>query len=154
MTSLLSSPDLTPQHPGDRFLITAAPLSLPEAYGQADAAANGAVVLMSGMVRNQTGGKPVEALDYQAYEPMALQVFRQIGKQIRQQWPDVTRVVIHHRTGRLTIGEISVLVAVGCPHRGEAFVACQYAIDTLKRQAPIWKKECFRDGSTSWVNCC
>ncbi|MEO0406811.1 MAG: molybdenum cofactor biosynthesis protein MoaE [Cyanobacteria bacterium P01_A01_bin.135] len=154
MTSLLSSPDLTPQHPGDRFLIGPEPLSLAQAYNQADDAANGAVVAMSGMVRNQTGGKPVEALDYQAYEPMALQVFRQIGEQIRQQWPEVTRLVIHHRTGRLTVGEISVLVAVGCPHRGEAFAACQYAIDTLKHNAPIWKKECFSDGSTSWVNCC
>ena len=154
MTSLLSSPELTPQHPGDRFLIAAEPLSLERVYAQADAAANGAVVLMSGMVRNQTGGKPVDALDYQAYEPMALQVFRQISQQIRSTWPGVTHLVIHHRTGRLTVGEISVLVAVGCPHRGEAFAACQYAIDTLKRDAPIWKKECFSDGSTSWVNCC
>ncbi|MGB3614061.1 MAG: molybdenum cofactor biosynthesis protein MoaE [Elainellaceae cyanobacterium] len=154
MTSLLSSPALTSQHPGDRFSIAAQPLSLDAVYGHADDGANGAIVLMSGMVRNQTGGKPVDALDYQAYEPMALQVFRQIGAQIRQRWPEVTRVVIHHRTGRLTVGEISVLVAVGCPHRGEAFAACHYAIDTLKHTAPIWKKECFSDGSHSWVNCC
>ncbi|MGF1515590.1 MAG: molybdenum cofactor biosynthesis protein MoaE [Elainellaceae cyanobacterium] len=154
MTSLLSSPTLTSEHPGDRFLITAQPLSLEAVYGQADDPANGAIVVMSGMVRNQTGGRPVVALDYQAYEPMALQVFRQIAEQIRQRWSGVTQVVIHHRTGRLTVGEISVLLAVGCPHRGEAFEACQYAIDTLKHNAPIWKQECYRDGSHSWVKCC
>ena len=83
---------------------------------------------------------------------MALNVFKQLAQQIRQQWTDVNRVVIHHRTGHLTIGEISVMVAVGCPHRGEAFAACQYAIDNLKHQAPIWKKEHWEDGSSEWVS--
>ena len=62
------------------------------------------------------------------------------------------KIVIHHRVGRLQIGEISVLVAVGCPHRAEAFDACRYAIDTLKHNAPIWKKEHWADGSSNWVN--
>ncbi len=136
----------------DSFAITFAPLSLEEVYALADDPGNGAVVLISGTVRNQTGGKPVVALEYQAYEPMALRVFSQIAGDIRRQWPDVNRVAIHHRTGRLQVGEISVLVAVGCPHRGEAFSACQYAIDTLKHNAPIWKKEHARDGSGSWVS--
>ncbi len=139
-------------HPADRFAITFAPLSLEEVYRLADDPANGAIVVMSGMVRNQTDGQPVVALEYQAYEPMALLVFRQIATAIRQQWSQVTRVIIHHRTGKLAIGEISVLVAVGCPHRGEAFAACQYAIDTLKHNAPIWKKEHWEDGSSSWVS--
>jgi molybdopterin synthase catalytic subunit len=138
-------------HPNDRFAITFAPLSLEGAYQLADDPANGAIVLMSGMVRNQTDGKPVVALEYQAYEPMVLEVFKQIAAEIRQTW-DVTRVVIHHRTGKLQVGEISVLVAVGCPHRSEAFAACQYAIDTLKHTAPIWKKEIWQDGSSSWVS--
>jgi molybdopterin synthase catalytic subunit len=138
-------------HPGDSFAITFAPLSLEEAYQLADDPANGAVVVMSGMVRNQTEGKPVVALEYQAYEPMALEVFKQIAVEIRQTW-GVTRVVIHHRTGKLQVGEISVLVAIGCPHRSEAFAACQYGIDTLKHSAPIWKKEIWSDGSTSWVS--
>ncbi|MEB3355293.1 MAG: molybdenum cofactor biosynthesis protein MoaE [Synechococcales bacterium] len=146
-----SAPRLEP-HPHDHVALTFAPLSLTEVYDLADDPANGAVVVMSGMVRNQTDGKPVVALDYQAYEPMALQVFRQIAAEIRKQWPDVTHVVIHHRTGKLQIGEISVLVAVGCPHRSEAFAACQYAIDTLKHQAPIWKKEIWANGSSSWVS--
>jgi len=136
----------------DNFAITFAPLALDQAYTLADDPSNGAVVVMSGTVRNQTSGKPVSSLEYQAYEPMALNVFKQLAQQIRQQWPEVNRVVIHHRTGHLTIGEISVLVAVGCPHRGEAFAACQYAIDNLKHQAPIWKKEHWQDGSSEWVS--
>ena len=83
---------------------------------------------------------------------MALNIFEGIAANIRHQWPDVNRVVIHHRVGRLQVGEISVLVAVGCPHRSEAFAACQYAIDTLKHNAPIWKKEHFADSSSTWVN--
>jgi molybdopterin synthase catalytic subunit len=142
----------TAPHPQDRVAITFAPLSLEAAYRLADDAANGAVVLMSGMVRDNTEGKAVLSLEYQAYEPMAIAVFQQIAATIRQTWPDVTHVVIHHRTGKLNVGEISVLVAVGCPHRSEAFAACQYAIDTLKHNAPIWKKEIWADGSSSWVS--
>lgn len=140
----LSSSSVSPfvdSHPNDSFAITIAPLSIEEVYKLADDAANGAVVVMSGTVRNQTDGKAVEYLEYQAYQPMAIAVFNSIATQIRQQWQDANRVVIHHRVGKLTIGEISVIVAVGCPHRGEAFAACQYAIDTLKHNAPIWKKE-------------
>jgi molybdopterin synthase catalytic subunit len=134
------------------FKICLAPLELAVAYGLAEDGANGAVVLMSGMVRNQTEGRPVSCLEYQAYEPMALKVFEQIARQIQEQWPIVTKVVIHHRVGKLAVGEISVLVAIGAPHRGEAFAACQYAIDNLKHEAPIWKKEHWSDGSSSWVS--
>ena len=136
----------------DSFAVTFAPLSYEAVYQLADDPANGAVVVMSGTVRNQTEGKPVASLEYQAYEPMALNIFRKIAARVREQWPDVNRVVIHHRTGHLKIGEISVLVAVGSPHRGEAFAACQYAIDTLKHNAPIWKKEHWQDGSSEWVS--
>lgn len=146
------APAPTPTVPADAFRIGFAPLSLDDVYRTADDPANGAIVVMSGMVRQQTDGKPVVALEYQAYEPMVLHVFQQIAAQIRAQWTDVTHVVIHHRTGRLTVGEISVLVAVGCPHRSEAFAACKYAIDTLKHNAPIWKKEHWADGSSSWVS--
>lgn len=139
-------------HPSDHFSICLAPLSIDEIYGLVDDPANGAVVVMSGMVRHQTDGKAVIALEYQAYQPMALIVFQQIATQIRSRWSQVTAIAIYHRIGRLEIGEISVLVAVGCPHRREAFEACQYAIDTLKHQAPIWKKEHWADGSSSWVS--
>jgi len=136
----------------DSFAITIAPLSVGDIYTLADDRASGAVVIMSGTVRNQTDGQAVVALEYQAYEPMAVRVFQQIAAEIRRQWPNANRIVIHHRIGRLQVGEISVLVAVGCPHRGEAFAACQYAIDTLKHNAPIWKKEHWADGSSSWVS--
>jgi molybdopterin synthase catalytic subunit len=158
MNAGLTLPSALPivPHSGDRFAFTFAPLSLEEVYGLATDPANGAVVVMSGMVRNQTDGKPVVALEYQAYEPMALRVFQQIAAEIRHTWAEVTHVVIYHRTGKLAIGEISVLVAIGCPHRSEAFAACQYAIDTLKHHAPIWKKEWYsgEDGalSSSWVS--
>jgi molybdopterin synthase catalytic subunit len=134
------------------FKICFAPIELQTAYDLADNGANGAVVVMSGMVRNQTEGRPVEYLEYQAYEPMALRVFEQIAKEVSQKWPIVTRTIIHHRVGKLRVGEISVLIAIGAPHRGEAFAACQYTIDTLKHQAPIWKKEHWSDGSSSWVS--
>lgn len=142
------NPTTTPDH----FAITFAPLALEAVYSLADDPANGAIVVMSGTVRQQTDGRPVAFLEYQAYEPMAIAVFENIAREIRQTWPEVNRVVIHHRTGKLKIGEISVLVAVGCPHRGEAFAACQFAIDTLKHNAPIWKKEHYQDGVSSWVS--
>jgi molybdopterin synthase catalytic subunit len=144
---------LTPQEiPQDDLRLTFAPLSIAEVYALADCPGNGAVVVMSGTVRSQTDGRAVDSLEYQAYEPMALKIFAQIVADIRKRWIDVNRVVIHHRTGSLTIGEISVLVAVGCPHRSEAFEACRFGIDSLKHQAPIWKKEHWRDGSSSWVS--
>ena len=152
MVNLDLSPLSSETNPRDSLAITIAPLSLAEAYSHADDAVNGAVVVMSGTVRNQTEGKAVEYLEYQAYQPMAIAVFNSITAEIRQQWQDVNRVVIHHRVGKLIIGEISVIVAVGCPHRGEAFAACKYAIDTLKHNAPIWKKEWFEDGASTWVS--
>jgi molybdopterin synthase catalytic subunit len=136
----------------DYLKITYAPLKVAEVYQLADNAQNGAVVLMSGTVRNQTNGEPVKYLEYQAYEPMAINIFQQISDRILQQWQQTNSVVIHHRLGKLMIGEISVLVAVGCPHRGEAFSACRYAIDSLKHNAPIWKKEHFANGTSSWVS--
>jgi len=134
------------------FQVTFAPLDLNQVYTLAEDGHNGAIVVMSGRVRQDTGGRAVRCLEYQAYEPMALKVFEAIGQQIEQRWPIVRSIVIHHRTGKLDLGEISVLIAIGAPHRAEAFAACQYAIDTLKHEAPIWKKEFWADGSSSWVS--
>lgn len=134
------------------FAIQLAPLSLDTVYSAVNRPGNGAVVVMSGTVRNKTFGRDVLYLEYQAYQPMALKVFEHIAGKIKQRWPDTNVVAIHHRMGKLQIGEISVLVAVGMPHRAEAFAACQYAIDTLKHTAPIWKKEHFADGSSEWVS--
>jgi len=148
---------LVPQdssHSEDSFLIQEAPLSLEVVHGGANAPANGAIVIMSGTVRNQTQGRSVTALEYQVYEPMAIAVFQEIGAEIRHQWMEVNRVVMHHRWGHLRVGDISVLVAVGTPHRATAFAACQYAIDSLKARAPIWKKEWYGDRDYRWVQGC
>jgi molybdopterin synthase catalytic subunit len=136
----------------DNLAIVFAPLCLEEIYALVESSGNGAIVVMSGTVRDNTDGKKVTYLEYQAYEPMAIAVFASIAEEIRKEWPEINTIAIHHRIGKLQIGEISVLVAVGSPHRGEAFAACQRAIDTLKHNAPIWKKEFWLDGSSSWVN--
>lgn len=144
----------SPTYPHDHFTITFAPLSFDEVYRLAADPASGAVVVMSGTVRDRSDGKSVHYLEYQAYEPMAIAIFRQIAHQIREQWQDTKRVIIHHRVGKLMIGEISILVAVSCPHRAEAFAACRYGIDTIKHNAPIWKKEFFTGGTSEWVQGC
>ena len=134
------------------FAVTLAPLQLGSVCARVDRPENGAIVSMAGTVRSSTAGRAVLYLEYQAYEPMALRVFADIARQIRDRWPETNAVAIHHRVGKLAIGDISVLVAVGMPHRAEAFAACQFAIDTLKHNAPIWKKEHFADGSSEWVS--
>jgi molybdopterin synthase catalytic subunit len=112
-------------------------------------AADGAVCLFLGVVRNENGGRPVRHLEYEAYEEMALPLMEQIAAETRRRWP-VTDVRIVHRLGRLEIGEASVAIAVTAPHRGAAFEACRYAIDTLKATVPIWKKEFYADGAV-WL---
>jgi molybdopterin synthase catalytic subunit len=109
----------------------------------------GGISVFVGTVRNQTKGKRVLRLDFEAYEPMALSEMRKIAETAISRF-SVDKIAIHHRTGRLEIGEIPVVIAVGAPHRGAAFEACQYAIDTLKETVPIWKKEYFEDGEV-WV---
>jgi molybdopterin synthase catalytic subunit len=115
----------------------------------AAAAADGAVCLFLGVVRNENGGRPVRYLEYEAYEEMALPLMQQIAADARRRWP-VTELRLVHRLGRLEIGETSVAVAVSAPHRGPAFEACRYAIDTLKKTVPIWKKEFYADGAV-WL---
>lgn len=106
----------------------------------------GAVVVFDGIVRNHTRGRRTLYLDYEAYEPMALEKLREVTAALRARYA-VSGVAIVHRLGRLEIGETSVLIAVSAPHRALAFDACRFAIDTLKRSVPIWKKEYFADGA-------
>ncbi len=135
---------------GDSFRVVDRPLS-PDAIATAvDDPAAGGVVVFSGVVRNETGGRPVKFLEYEAHAPMAEAKMREIGDSIRARWPGVRRVAMLHRVGRLEIGESSVLIAVSAAHRQDAFEACKYAIDTLKRTVPVWKKEHFEDGEI-WV---
>lgn len=109
----------------------------------------GAINLFVGTVRNATKGRKVLKLDFEAYKPMAINEMRKIADQAQKQW-NAQKIVIHHRIGTLTIGEIAVIIAVSTPHRKASFEACQFCIDTLKQSVPIWKKEFFEDGEI-WV---
>jgi molybdopterin synthase catalytic subunit len=111
----------------------------------------GAVVTFLGTVRDLTGDKVTVALDYEAYPGMAEKKMAEIEADTRARWP-VGDMAMVHRLGRLEVGEVSVAVAVSCPHRGQAFEACRHAIDRLKELVPIWKKENWADGSTEWVH--
>jgi molybdopterin synthase catalytic subunit len=134
----------------DVFKVVEHPLSPDAIAAEVDHPGAGGVVIFSGVVRNETGGRPVKFLEYEAHAPMAEAKMREIGAEIRTRWSGVRKVAMLHRIGRLEIGESSVLIAVSAAHRGEAFDACRYAIDTLKRTGPVWKKEHFEDGEV-WV---
>ena len=112
--------------------------------------AAGAIVTFDGVVRDQTKGRRVVTLQYEAYVPMALKEMRRIGEEIRERWPDIDRIGMIHRFGELKISESSIVIVVTSPHRRIAFEACHYAIDRLKQTVPIWKKEVFEDGE-EWV---
>ena len=111
---------------------------------------DGAIVTFDGCVRNQSHGRRTLYLDYEAYESMSLAKMREIAAEVHAKFP-IDRVAVAHRLGRLEIGETSVFIAVSAPHRAAAFDACRYAIDTLKRSVPIWKKEYFEDGAV-WAD--
>jgi len=111
---------------------------------------DGAALVFEGIVRNQTRGRRTRYLDYEAYEEMALQQLEALAAQALQQFA-IRDVAIVHRLGRLEIGETSVLIAVASAHRGPAFEACRWLIDTLKKTVPIWKKEYFEDGAV-WAD--
>ncbi|MCB0571082.1 MAG: molybdenum cofactor biosynthesis protein MoaE [Phaeodactylibacter sp.] len=125
------------------------PLQPQACIGFVSGPACGGVNVFIGTVRNQTQGRPVIRLEFEAYEPMAIAEMRKIAEQLKQRWP-VERVSFHHRIGVLGPGETAVIIAVSAPHRQASFEACQYAIDTLKQSVPIWKKEIFEDGEV-WV---
>lgn len=154
-----------PLHPGDEvclfppvsggaaadlYWLTTKPLAEGElTVAVADPEAGGLVVF-SGVVRNETGGRRVKFLEYEAHAPMAEAEMHEIGAMVHARWPGVKAVAIAHRIGQLEIGEASVIVAVSAAHRAEAFEACRFAIDRLKATVPIWKKEHFEDGEV-WV---
>ena len=110
---------------------------------------DGASVVFEGIVRNHSQGRKTLYLEYEAYEPMATRTLREIGEEAKRQFP-ISRISIVHRTGRIEIGETSVAVIVTSAHRAAAFEACRYAIDELKRRAPVWKREFF-EGGAAWA---
>ncbi|GAB4157484.1 MAG: molybdenum cofactor biosynthesis protein MoaE [Planctomycetaceae bacterium] len=112
---------------------------------------SGAVVLFLGTVRELTNGRQTVALDYDAYPEMAEAKLAELEAEARENWP-VDKLAIVHRLGHLKLGDVSVAVAVSCPHRHQAFEAGRFLIDELKIRVPIWKKENWADGSTEWVH--
>ncbi len=125
------------------------PLSLDELVRTVVDPSCGAIATFTGVVRNVSRGRGIAHLEYEAYEPMAHRELERIRDEILERWPQV-RLAVAHRIGRLEIGEAAVVIAVAAPHRAEALEACRYAIDTLKRSVPIWKKEFDVEGG-SWV---
>lgn len=134
----------------DIFEITREPINKLELEQRVLTGAAGAIVTFDGVVRNQTKGRPVISLHYEAYPPMAVKEMGRIGGEIRERWPQIDRIGMIHRFGELAISESSIVIVVTSPHRKAAFEACQYAIDRLKQTVPIWKKEIFADGE-EWV---
>jgi molybdopterin synthase catalytic subunit len=125
------------------------PLSAQECIDLAAHPGSGGSTVFIGTVRDQTQGRKVLRLEFEAYAPMAVSEMRKIAAIVEERW-QAHHVVIHHRVGSLEVGEIAVIIAVATPHRRAAFEACQFAIDTLKESVPIWKKEIFEDGEV-WV---
>jgi MoaE-MoaD fusion protein len=131
------------------FRVTDERLSLEEVVQAVAGEAFGGLVTFVGNVRAQTRGKRVLRLEYEAYRPMAERLLEKLGEEVAERWPGA-RVAIVHRVGVLEPGEWAVVIAAAAPHRQEAFRACEHAIDRLKQDAPIWKKEVFADGEV-WV---
>jgi molybdopterin synthase catalytic subunit len=111
----------------------------------------GAVCTFLGTVREFTGDRRTVALAYESYPEMALKKMAELEEEARRRWP-VIELALVHRVGNLELGEVSVAVAVSCPHRHESFEACRWLIDTLKQVVPIWKKEIWADGNEEWVH--
>jgi len=130
-------------------LVTAAPLDPAAVAAQVARSGDGAVSSFVGLVRDHNAGRNVLWLDYEAFAPLALKAFEQIAAEASEKWPGA-RLAIHHRTGRVAIGEASVAIAAASPHRADAFAACRYAIERVKQIAPIWKHEHFEGGDV-WI---
>jgi molybdopterin synthase catalytic subunit len=135
--------------PSRLFRVVDEPLSLTPVVEAVSAVSQGGLVTFTGVVRDHSKGKRVTRLDYEAYAPMAEKKLAEIASEAREQWPG-TEVAVMHRVGTLSPGELAVVIAVSAPHRKEAFRACEYVIDRLKEDVPIWKKEYAEDGEV-WV---
>jgi molybdopterin converting factor subunit 1 len=134
----------------DFFELTRGPISIEAMRARLLRGEDGAVCIFDGVARNNTKGRPTLHLEYEGYEEMAVKTMRELGADVRGQWPDVDHIGITHRLGRIEIGESSVVIVVTSAHRRVTFEACRFAIDRLKQIVPIWKKEFFADGAV-WV---
>jgi molybdopterin synthase catalytic subunit/molybdopterin converting factor small subunit len=134
---------------GGAFRLSAEPLSLDAVVAEVRSDSAGAIATFVGTTRQQSRGRSVLHLDYEAYEEMAEQVMAEIAAELKDRH-ELCEIAIHHRTGRVDIGEASVVIAVSAPHRQDALAACKEAIDTLKERVPLWKKE-FYEGGEEWI---
>jgi len=133
------------------FRVTTDPFSVQQINDLVKRPTDGAVVTFDGIVRNNFDGRPVCYLEYEAYAAMAEKKLAEIGAEVQQKFA-VGEIAMMHRIGRLEIGESSIIIAVAAPHRHAAFEACAYAMDRVKAEVPVWKKEFFADGAHHWVN--
>ncbi|HLM93380.1 MAG TPA: molybdenum cofactor biosynthesis protein MoaE [Gaiellaceae bacterium] len=140
---------LIPPVSGGAFRVTEDPLSLDAAVAEVADERAGGIATFTGTVRRQSRGREVLYLDYEAYAEMAEDVITQLAAELEEEH-DLCAIAIHHRIGRVEIGEPSVVIAVSAPHRQDALAACREAIDRLKETVPLWKKEVYDDGS-EWV---
>ena len=133
------------------FRVTTEPLNVQQISDLVKRPTDGAVVTFDGIVRNNFAGRPVQCLEYEAYAVMAEKKMAEIGAAVRQKFA-IGEIAMVHRIGHLEIGESSIVIAVAAPHRQAAFEACAYAMDRVKAEVPVWKKEFFADGADHWVN--
>ena len=140
---------LIPPVSGGAFRLTAEPLSLDEAVREVRRDKAGAIATFTGTVRDRSRGRDVVSLEYEAYEGMAEQTMAELAEELVRRY-ELCAVAIHHRVGRVEIGEASVVIAVSAPHRADALAACRDAIDTLKQTVPLWKKEVY-EGGEEWI---
>lgn len=140
---------LIPPVSGGAFLLSDEPLSLDRVVGEVRSDEAGAIATFSGTTRVHSRGRTVTHLDYEAYEGMAERVMEEIADALRARY-ELNAIAIHHRIGRVSIGETSVLIAVSAPHRQDALAACKDAIDELKQRVPLWKKEVYAGGE-EWI---
>jgi MoaE-MoaD fusion protein len=140
---------LIPPVSGGAFTLSAGTLSLDAAVDEVRSPNAGAIATFVGTTRVQSRDRTVLHLDYEAYEEMAEQVMAEIAEELKSRY-DLCGIAIHHRTGRVAIGEASVVIAVSAPHRHDALGACKDAIDTLKERVPLWKKEVY-EGGEEWI---
>ena len=113
------------------------------------AGADGAVTSFAGLVRQDNLGRKVAFLEYEAYEPLAVKGLQRIADEVKRNWPSA-KLGVHHRIGKLDLGEASIVIVAASPHRGDAFAACRYTIERVKQIVPIWKHEHF-DGGDVWL---
>jgi molybdopterin synthase catalytic subunit/molybdopterin converting factor small subunit len=140
---------LIPPVSGGAFLLSAEPLSLDAVVDEVRSERAGAIATFVGTTRIESRGRTVHRLEYEAYEEMAEKVMGEIADELKRRY-DLCEIAIHHRTGQVDIGEASVVIAVSAPHRQDALAACKDAIDTLKEQVPLWKKEIY-EGGEEWI---